>query len=91
MEIDKACFFCPVCYCEVDTHVGMECGHKLCEECFTEYLKNAVQSGPDSIFTTCPERGCKLLVSESIFKRLVDSEMLDKYNYYFRKAYVDMN
>ena len=31
-------FLCPVCYFESTETMGMECGHRLCYECYKQYL-----------------------------------------------------
>jgi ariadne-1 len=64
-------FFCPVCYEETATWIGMDCGHYFCFDCYREHLKANVALGPDCIFTTCAMQGCKLIVPEQIFKELL--------------------
>ena len=51
-------FSCEVCYDDVEVKdmVQMEdCGHRLCSECFREYLESKVAAGPDVVFATCPD------------------------------------
>lgn len=69
----------------------MECGHKFCKDCYSEYLNNQVASGPDSINTTCPQSGCKLIVPEYFFEKCCTSENYNRYRYYFKKSFIDIN
>ena len=27
-------YLCPVCYCDTDETLAMECGHRFCKECY---------------------------------------------------------
>lgn len=46
--------YCPVCYNETEQTLGMECGHKLCFDCYKDYLTSQISLGPDSVMTSCP-------------------------------------
>lgn len=53
---DGSQMFCVLC-CNNYTGIQMralECGHAFCISCYTEYLKESINSGPESIFTMCP-------------------------------------
>ena len=78
----KGDMLCLCCYMEVppkDT-VGIECGHRLCKDCYKGYLESMVRDGPECIFATCPLPKCKLLVDPAIFKKLLNSKDYNRYS-----------
>jgi hypothetical protein len=34
--------------------MSLECGHRLCFDCYSDYLQSQFALGPDCIFTVCP-------------------------------------
>lgn len=83
--------FCEVCYDEKPSSMGMECGHRLCSDCYKDYLVSQIALGPDSIYTVCPVAPCKLIVPAELFKAVLDEEQYQRYIYYYKKSYVDVN
>jgi hypothetical protein len=47
-------YLCPVCYEEKERTMSLECGHRLCFDCYSDYLQSQFALGPDCIFTVCP-------------------------------------
>ncbi|CAI5705887.1 unnamed protein product [Peronospora effusa] len=70
---------------------GMGCGHVYCLNCWKPYLSLKIQEGPICVTTTCPAHGCKEVVSELIFKQIVNSEDYRKYARYLLRSFVDIN
>lgn len=69
----------------------IDCGHYLCHSCFSEYLNNSIQAGQDSIYTTCPWQKCRIIVPDQLFNSLCTPENYKKYQYYFKKSYIDLS
>ena len=62
--------FCPVCFCDYPANEFVhlpDCGHGLCSYCYTGYLTSKVGDGVECALTTCPERGCGMIVPERLF------------------------
>lgn len=73
-KIQGQTYLCPCCYDEKQQTMTMDCGHRLCFDCYKDYLVNQLQTGPDSIYTTCPVAPCKLIVPEFLFKEVCNQE-----------------
>lgn len=87
-------FLCGICFCpcEDDEVIGIQdCGHACCKECYGEYLKSRLADGHESIGTYCPDQKCNMVVPESHFKELLDSESYKRYRFFLMKAYVETN
>lgn len=84
-------FICPVCCEETSNPVIMECAHGLCRDCFTQYLSAQMTDGPEAVFTKCPIHPCKLLVSDELFRELLDPEIYKKYEEYYKNTFIGMN
>ena len=47
---------CLVCYEDVRVYSSLACGHKYCNECYTQFLTHKIKDeGHEAIFVTCPE------------------------------------
>lgn len=90
-KYDPSSFWCPVCYEQPEQTMGMECGHRLCVNCYKDYLANQVTVGPDCIYTVCPQAPCKIIVPEEFFKDVCTPEQFKKYQYYYSKSFIDLN
>lgn len=90
-EEQKGLYLCTVCYEEVEKTRSLECNHKFCEDCFRGYLESQVSSGPDSVYSTCPQQKCGLIVPIKMFKQLCTDESFKKYQKYFKKSFIEMN
>lgn len=84
-------FLCPVCYEQKQQPVSLECGHSFCRDCFSDYLENSVKNGPDSVFSTCPQAKCLLIVPDTLFQNLCSAESFKKYRYYLKKSFIDVS
>ncbi|KAL4158608.1 hypothetical protein PRNP1_004384 [Phytophthora ramorum] len=84
---------CNICCDEYPAHevFGMGCGHVYCLNCWKPYLSLKIQEGPICVTTTCPAHGCKEVVSDIIFKKIVNPEDYRKYARYLLRSFVDIN
>jgi len=71
---------CQICFANVDRSKGfnLQCKHVYCNECFQNYLKEAIENGK-VIDITCPELDCKVLIKDPQVKKLCSKELYDKY------------
>lgn len=85
---------CPVCFCDypLAEFVHMkDCGHGLCAYCYSGYLTSKVTDGVESVLTTCPERGCNMIVPERLFREHLGPGLLDRYLGFLTKSFVDLS
>ena len=85
---------CPCCYDDVTESAKMkmeDCGHWLCEDCFTGHCQEKLKQGPESVMATCPDHTCRAIVSESNFKRSLTVEEFAKYKKFLRESFVQEN
>ena len=88
---DGSQMFCVLC-CNNYTGIQMralECGHAFCISCYTEYLKESINSGPESIFTMCPMGTCGIVVSQELFQELLPPPLFHKYKMFILRSFVD--
>jgi ariadne-1 len=94
MEAGEGMFLCAVCCddeCEADTKIMMECGHFFCDECYGGHLMSKIANGPDCVFATCPQKGCKFIVPERIYKRCLPEDQFKQYFHHFADSFVNVN
>ena len=86
-------FLCGCCYMEAlpEERVELECNHPLCFSCYSDYLQSVVKRGPDSLLAACPKEGCKLIVSDTLFRKLLPEIEFKKYLQYYRESYINMS
>lgn len=65
---------CSICYDEdgfsPDEMFSMACGHEFCRDCWRGFLDVALTNGPVCIRQTCPEAGCKEIITEEEYQTL---------------------
>ena len=85
---------CPVCFCDYPLsefeHLP-DCAHGLCTYCYAGYLGSKVSDGVESVMTTCPERGCNMIVPERLFRKLLEPEQVSRYMSFLLKSFVDLS
>lgn len=77
-------FECPVCWNDVPMSktFALGCGHRYCEECWTNYLKERILSpgNLESVCSHCMGKECMCPVPESVFARFVrDPKLVKRY------------
>ena len=81
---------CPCCYEDVTESSMMkmeDCGHWLCEDCFTGHCQEKLKQGPEVVTAACPDHTCRAIVSESTFKRALTVEEFAKYKKFLREHF----
>ena len=79
---------CLICYSEFNPEdsISLKCEHKMCKDCYKEYVKNKLETEPNSIvMTPCPLKGCNLFLTRTIFKKCITEK---KYQRIFAKSLV---
>ena len=79
---------CPICYNDLNSEesISLKCEHKMCKDCYIEYILNKLSSEPNSILMTpCPLKGCNLYVTRTIFKQCITEK---RYQIIFAKSLV---
>mmetsp|Transcript_8770 Transcript_8770/g.17900 ORF Transcript_8770/g.17900 Transcript_8770/m.17900 type:complete len:476 (-) Transcript_8770:1994-3421(-) len=70
---------CGICYDEdgfsPDEMFSMPCGHEFCRDCWRGFLDVALTNGPVCIRQTCPEAGCKEIVTEEEYEELAPGRL----------------
>ena len=66
--------YCMVCYSELteENSFALKCQHTFCNECWTEYLKDKLDTDYTGIDARCMESVCNIKVGHSIFERFLD-------------------
>ena len=65
---------CPVCYTEIekDNFLSLKCQHKICKECYIEYIKNKlIENAINILQTSCPMNGCNLYITRTLYKTCI--------------------
>ena len=79
---------CPICYNDLSSEesISLKCEHKMCKECYVEYILNKLSTEPNSILMTpCPLKGCNLYLTRTIFKQCITEK---RYQIIFAKSLV---
>ena len=69
---------CLVCQEEYNPEdfIFLKCEHILCKECYIEYILNKLDTEPNTILiTTCPLKGCNLILTHTIFKKCIKEKI----------------
>ena len=72
---------CPVCFSEFEdnNYMCLKCNHRVCNECYIEYINNKLLSEPINIlFTSCPLNGCNLYLTRTIFKKCITEKNMQR-------------
>ena len=79
---------CPICFIELEKEevICLKCNHKICKDCYVEYITNKLLTEPNMILMTpCPLKGCNLNLTRTIFKKCITEK---KYQLIFAKSLV---
>jgi len=82
---------CPICLSQVDSVVGLDCGHSYCQTCWQGYLHCQVDDGKACVQARCPQHKCSRIVPAEYFRRFCDEARQKKYEEWYLRTYVDNN
>lgn len=70
-----------------DTY-ALGCGHRYCNTCWSLYLEQQINNGPECIRTTCPYPKCNAVVHEKAFETHVSKEQYKIYQKFLERSIV---
>lgn len=72
---------------------SLKCGHKFCTDCWKEYIFCKMEDLFTCILTTCPQKGCNIIVPESVFFKFLnnDKKLYEEYQKALLKNFTDFN
>ena len=81
---------CQICMddCSNENMMSMPCGHSFCLDCWEDFLKNMLSSGPSCIFTKCPQFGCNEVVTENEVGKVIP-DSVSTYSSYILQDFVN--
>lgn len=87
---------CLICYEDEKENqnnlYSLNCGHKFCEECWAEYLKEKIKYPLNALQVKCPQKNCSCIVYEELYSKfLKDKINLEKLNKAIYKNFIDRN
>jgi len=91
---DEEEFECPVCMNDVPAAdaVALGCGHRFCIECWQNHLKvNAESLGANCTRATCMSSDCPAVIPYTVWQRLAEPAVFDRFWYFFMKDFVERN
>ncbi|MGH0115362.1 UNVERIFIED_CONTAM: hypothetical protein FKN15_006790 [Acipenser sinensis] len=85
---------CQICYLNYPNayFTGLECGHKFCMQCWSEYLTTKIIEEGMGQTISCPAHSCDILVDDNTVMRLItDSKVKLKYQHLITNSFVECN
>jgi len=84
------CPFCGETKPMSETH-ALDCGHRYCYGCWTNWFDAEFQKGAECIFTTCPAYKCKELVPVEFFQKHISKDQREKLEDWLNTLYIRFN
>lgn len=87
---------CPVCALEFENendYLNLGCGHKICTDCYREYLLSKLEEQMTLLSTKCPLNGCNFIVTSKIFKKcfVTNQNAMSIYNKCLLRNFTESN
>ncbi len=90
---------CSICFEESNDVASLKCGHSFCNDCWIDFLTNAIKSGTRELWTKgsqCPHHTCTEPIPESFYKKMLSTDasliaLYNKYKQYATNNFVDSN
>lgn len=92
---------CTICFDKYKWCYGlfMSCGHWFCFSCWRSFLEIQIQSGPVSVYASCPAVKCKEVVHEDVWNEVLieyfnDEEaksIFNRYSTFLVRSFIDLN
>mmetsp|Transcript_21552 Transcript_21552/g.30186 ORF Transcript_21552/g.30186 Transcript_21552/m.30186 type:complete len:542 (+) Transcript_21552:54-1679(+) len=83
---------CEICYEDYTSNemLRMPCGHEFCLQCWLSFIQNMIHEGNSCLRTTCPQAGCKELVTEVEVQKAAPL-LVAEYESYQLRSFVELN
>ncbi|CAL8074760.1 unnamed protein product [Orchesella dallaii] len=85
---------CEICYMQKPSLMmyGMECGHRFCVQCWSEYLTTKIMEEGMGQTIACAAHNCPILVDDATVMKLVtDPKVKLKYQHLITNSFVQCN
>ncbi|CAH1737077.1 E3 ubiquitin-protein ligase ariadne-1 isoform X1 [Aphis gossypii] len=85
---------CAICFVRLPNNMmtGLECNHRFCTQCWTEYLTTKIIEEGVGQTIACAASGCDILVDDATVMRLVrDPKVRMKYQHLITNSFVECN
>jgi len=85
---------CEICLMNMPINMmtGLECDHKFCMQCWTEYLTTKIMQEGMGQTISCAAHGCDILVDDATVMRLItDPKVKLKYQHLITNSFVECN
>lgn len=70
---------------------GLECGHRFCNPCWTEYLTMKIMSEGIGQTISCAAHNCDILIDDTTVMKLVpDPKVRTKYQHLITNSFVEV-
>jgi len=86
-------FECRICDENVPSSntLAIGCQHRFCNSCWKDYLTDRANSGKQAILSPCPSFKCPTIVPDSVFFKILPSELSKKYEKQILRSFVEDN
>ncbi len=73
-------FSCEICCNDEEglLSLGLLCGHRFCQDCYSQYLTMKITEEGESRHISCPGSGCKLIVDEKTVESICPPAVFQK-------------
>ncbi|XP_055377371.1 E3 ubiquitin-protein ligase ariadne-1 [Condylostylus longicornis] len=85
---------CEICFSKFPSSymTGLECGHKFCTQCYTEYITTKIMEEGLGQSIACAAHGCDILVDDvTVMKLVTDPKVKLKYQHLITNSFVECN
>ncbi|KAK9665548.1 hypothetical protein RND81_14G119200 [Saponaria officinalis] len=73
---------------EADSMVAISCGHQRCLSCWTEYISEAINDGPECLTLRCPEGSCEAAVGIELIELVSNEDDKKKFHDYRLQSFI---
>ena len=90
--VNNLCRICEVS--QLDNYsYSLKCGHIFCADCWREYISYKMEDIFTCILSTCPQKGCNIIVPESVFSKFLknDKKIIEEFHKALLKNFTDFN
>jgi ariadne-1 len=68
---------------------SLQCAHRFCLDCYTQWARSEMDKGPVALFTPCPQYKCKEIIPDDVMLALLDEKKRDMYKRWMLKNFIE--
>jgi len=72
-----------------DSTANPGCGHRFCNDCWSDYLVDKISKGKEAVVCQCPSHKCPAVVSDNTIRRLVPPDHFAKLNQSVLRSFIE--